>query len=137
LFCGFYWKSFPAWHGKANLKCHTALSAAVFIVITFAEDAKTGVKNEVETSVVLTIKYRSLTSRNIRAHAPPLIFWPHSCMFTEKKRSNFLEFNYLKCNLLVRGFIQKFLDWVDNEISNSNNKHSLRSNTKGYGDKTH
>jgi hypothetical protein len=31
---------------------------------------------------------------------------------------------------------QKFPDWVDNEI-NKKNKHSLRSNTKGYGDTTH
>jgi hypothetical protein len=36
---------------------------------------------------------------------------------------------------LNRGSIQKFPDWVDNEINN--NKHSLRSNTKGYGGKTH
>jgi hypothetical protein len=36
----------------------------------------------------------------------------------------------------IRGFIQKYPDWVDNEISNKN-KHSLRSNTKGYGGKTH
>jgi hypothetical protein len=36
----------------------------------------------------------------------------------------------------IRGCIQKFMDWVDNEINN-NNKHSLRSNTKGYGGKTH
>jgi uncharacterized protein YhjY with autotransporter beta-barrel domain len=38
-----------------------------------------------------------------------------------------------------RGRIQKFPDWVDNEINNNNNnnKHSLRSKTKGYGDKTH
>jgi len=28
-----------------------------------------------------------------------------------------------------------FLDYVDNEINN--NKHSLGSNTKGYGGKTH
>jgi len=34
----------------------------------------------------------------------------------------------------VRGCIQKFPDWVDNEI---NNKRSLRSNTKRYGGKTH
>jgi hypothetical protein len=34
----------------------------------------------------------------------------------------------------VRGCIQKFPDWVNNEI---NNKHSLRSNTKGYDGKTH
>jgi hypothetical protein len=35
----------------------------------------------------------------------------------------------------IRGCIQKFPDWVDNEINNNNNKHSLRSNTKGYGGK--
>jgi hypothetical protein len=35
----------------------------------------------------------------------------------------------------VRGYIQKFPNWVVNEINN--NKHSLRSNTKGYGGKTH
>jgi hypothetical protein len=37
----------------------------------------------------------------------------------------------------VRRCIQKFPDWVDKEIYAYNNKHSLRSNTKGYGDKTH
>jgi hypothetical protein len=39
----------------------------------------------------------------------------------------------------VRGCIQKFADWVDNEINNNNNnnEHSLRSNTNGYGGKTH
>jgi hypothetical protein len=45
----------------------------------------------------------------------------------------------LKPNFLpvyIQGRIQKFLDWVDNEINN-NNKHLLRSNTKGYGGKTH
>jgi hypothetical protein len=36
----------------------------------------------------------------------------------------------------LRGCIQKFPDWVDNEINN-NNKHSFRSNKKGYGGKTH
>jgi hypothetical protein len=35
----------------------------------------------------------------------------------------------------VQECIQKFPDSVDNEIDN-NNKHSLRSNTKGYGGKT-
>jgi hypothetical protein len=34
-----------------------------------------------------------------------------------------------------RGCIQKFQDWVDNEINS--NKHLLRSNTKVYGGKTH
>jgi hypothetical protein len=33
--------------------------------------------------------------------------------------------------------IQKFPDWVDNEIYAYNNKHSWRSYTKGYGGKTH
>jgi hypothetical protein len=37
--------------------------------------------------------------------------------------------------LIIPGCIQKFPDWVDNEMYN--NKHSLRSNTKGYGGKTH
>jgi hypothetical protein len=37
----------------------------------------------------------------------------------------------------IRGCIQKFPDWVDNEISAYNNKHWLRSNTKGYVDKSH
>jgi hypothetical protein len=34
----------------------------------------------------------------------------------------------------IRGYIQKFPDWVDKEVNN--NKHSLRRNTKGYGGKT-
>jgi hypothetical protein len=44
----------------------------------------------------------------------------------------------------LRDYIQKFPGWVDNEINNNNNdddddddKHLLRSNTKGYGGKTH
>jgi hypothetical protein len=37
----------------------------------------------------------------------------------------------------IRGCMQKFPDWVDNEIYAYNNKHSLRSNTNGYGGKTH
>jgi len=36
-----------------------------------------------------------------------------------------------------RGCIRKFPDCVYNEIYAYNNKHSLRSNTKAYGDKTH
>jgi hypothetical protein len=49
--------------------------------------------------------------------------------------------------ITIRGCIQKFPDWVDNEIkndddennnnNNNNIKHALRSNTKGYGGKTH
>jgi hypothetical protein len=38
---------------------------------------------------------------------------------------------------MARVCIQKFLDWVDKEIYAYNNKQSLRSNTKGYGGKTH
>jgi hypothetical protein len=37
----------------------------------------------------------------------------------------------------TRGCIQKFSNCVDNEIYAYNNKHSLRSNIKGYGGKTH
>jgi hypothetical protein len=37
----------------------------------------------------------------------------------------------------IWGYIQKFPDWVNNEIYAYNNKNSLRSNTKGYGGKTH
>jgi hypothetical protein len=37
----------------------------------------------------------------------------------------------------VRECIQKFPDWVDNEIYAYNKKHSLRRNAKGYGGKTH
>jgi hypothetical protein len=44
--------------------------------------------------------------------------------------------NYLlHVHFNIRGCIQKFPVWVDNEINN--NKSSLRSNTKGYGVKTH
>jgi hypothetical protein len=39
--------------------------------------------------------------------------------------------------LHVRGCVQKFPDWVDNEIYAYLWYYSLRSNTKGYGDKTY
>jgi hypothetical protein len=42
----------------------------------------------------------------------------------------------LPASFSIRGCIQKFPDWVDNEINNNQNKHSLRNNTKGYGCKT-
>jgi hypothetical protein len=32
----------------------------------------------------------------------------------------------------VRGGIQKYPDWVDNEIYSNNNKHSLKNNTECY-----
>jgi hypothetical protein len=37
----------------------------------------------------------------------------------------------------IRVCIQKFPDWIDNELKNNNNQHSLKSNTKDYGGKTH
>jgi hypothetical protein len=49
---------------------------------------------------------------------------------------------YTEYKVHIREYIQKFPDWVDNDINNNNNnnnnnKHLLRRNTKGYGDKTH
>jgi hypothetical protein len=46
-----------------------------------------------------------------------------------------VHYSVRKIPIQIRGCIQKFPDWVDNEINN--NKHLLRSNTKGYGGKTH
>jgi hypothetical protein len=37
----------------------------------------------------------------------------------------------------MRGCIQKFPDSIYKEIISSNDKHSLRSNRKGYGGKIH
>jgi hypothetical protein len=53
----------------------------------------------------------------------------------ENKRVS-LNFSVWKFSV-IRRCIQKFLDWVNNEIYAYNNKHSLRSNTKAYGGKTH
>jgi hypothetical protein len=50
---------------------------------------------------------------------------------TSMSRSN----DQLRVDVNVQEYIQKFPDWVDNEINN--NKHSLRSNTKDYGGRTH
>jgi hypothetical protein len=43
----------------------------------------------------------------------------------------------LKLDYLIRWCIQKFPDWVDNEIYAYNVKHSLRSNTIFFGGKPH
>jgi hypothetical protein len=48
-----------------------------------------------------------------------------------------LESAFLQQNTHRQGCIQMFPDWVDNEIYAYKNKHSLRSNTKVYGGKTH
>jgi hypothetical protein len=63
----------------------------------------------------------SLSSSQYISHR----LWNKILLYSEKHRH---------CSM--RGCIQTFPDWVDNEIDNSN-KHSLRSNTKGYGVKTH
>jgi len=44
---------------------------------------------------------------------------------------------WVKEGNLIPGCIENFPDWVDNEIYAYKSKHSLRSNTKGYGYKTH
>jgi hypothetical protein len=46
-----------------------------------------------------------------------------------------LSFKAAPPPVYIWGCNQKFPDWVYNEINN--NKHSLRSNTKGYGGKIH
>jgi hypothetical protein len=38
--------------------------------------------------------------------------------------------------ITYEGVSKSFRNWVGNRINN-NNKHSLKSNTKGYGCKTH
>jgi hypothetical protein len=69
----------------------------------------------------------------------------HSCVSSYSLRALyyygidvlFLFLNKLwKLSSHLRGCIQTFPDWVDNEINN-NNKYSLRNNTKSYGGKTH
>jgi hypothetical protein len=66
--------------------------------------------------------------------------WFHCYNHTIHRNRHSSRLSYSKHFLLethVRGYIQKIPDWVDNEIYAYNNKHSLRSNTKGYGGKTH
>jgi hypothetical protein len=66
--------------------------------------------------------------------SPCNILFSMSFIITQKLHS-FL--NNLYENMSIRGCIQKFTDWVDNEINNNDNKHSLSSNIKRYGAKTH
>jgi hypothetical protein len=61
---------------------------------------------------------------------PPYVF--NDVAFKDKLHLTSVKF-YVS-QTAVRGCIQKFPDWLDNEI---NNKHSLRSNTEGCGGKTH
>jgi len=69
------------------------------------------------------IRVRSGTRRGAFEHKPCLKVKTHTTIGT------FIIF------VCVRGCIQKFPDWVDNEVNS--NKYSLRSNTRCYGDKTH
>jgi hypothetical protein len=52
-------------------------------------------------------------------------------------RYNSCSNNHLAEWISLRDCIQKFPDRIDNEIDAYNNKHPFRSNTKGYGGKTH
>jgi hypothetical protein len=54
-----------------------------------------------------------------------------------KIRVSFSIWVFRSIPICDRGCIQKFPDWVDNEIYAYNNKHLLGSNTKDYGGKTH
>jgi hypothetical protein len=68
---------------------------------------------------------------------------PHTCIQTHPMTNYFftlwqITFLNIMNGEHVQGCIQTFPNWVDYEINNNNkNKHSLRSNTKGYGGKTH
>jgi hypothetical protein len=53
------------------------------------------------------------------------------------KKLKIIEWKQLRTYVCIRGCIQKFPDWLDNEIYDNINKHSLRSNANGYGSKTH
>jgi len=61
--------------------------------------------------------------KNVWSYTSILPIRLHGMVFSYKQKS------------LLRWCVQKFPHWADNEINN--NKHSLRSNTKGYGGKTH
>jgi hypothetical protein len=58
------------------------------------------------------------------------------CLVTQRD-----NFTHMEASFIVRFEYQhtkvysKFPEWVDNEMNK--NKDSLKSNTKGYGDKTH
>jgi hypothetical protein len=55
------------------------------------------------------------------------------CIDLQVKEKN----THTRTKARARGCIQKFPDWVDNEIYAYLRYYSLRSNTKDYGDKTH
>jgi hypothetical protein len=57
----------------------------------------------------------------------------YSCSSHTVVIMNFL----LKVWMFIWGCIQNFLGWVSNKMYAYNSKHLLRSNTKGYGSKTH
>jgi len=61
------------------------------------------------------------------------------CRWWEKVIENLTQNAHARAHThtYMRGCIQKFPDSVDNETYAYNNKHSLRSNTKDYGGRTH
>jgi len=60
----------------------------------------------------------------------------HRATQQQKQRIRYI-YLFLQTAVEIGECIQKFPDWVDNEIYAYNNEHSLRGNTKGYGGKTH
>jgi hypothetical protein len=68
------------------------------------------------------------------------IFLSHAHAQTERASShkvNVLAVVRTNSNLDIGENTWVYPDWIHNEIYAHNNKHTLRSNTKGYGGKTH
>jgi hypothetical protein len=101
--------------------------------------------------------YESLKMRAITDVNRALVQWLDRRLSVERRSRRNCHFAHNKCHVHVyiwewmhthtymhththkhtRECIEKFPDWVDNEIYAYKNKHSLRSNKKGYGGKTH
>jgi hypothetical protein len=58
------------------------------------------------------------------------VFWRNPTIYFRQRNAN------VKIRFIIWECIQKFSKWVDNEMYAYNNKHSLKSDTKGYGGKT-
>jgi hypothetical protein len=94
-------------------------------------------------SCLIPLKFILILSSNLYLDLPngPFlqVYWQQFC--THSSSSSCQVLSQVTCYDLysshLRGCIHKFPDWVDNEIYAYNNKHSLRSNIKGYGGKTH
>jgi hypothetical protein len=71
----------------------------------------------------------------------PAVF-RRACCIERKLGGPHKQFSLFNDAVSIAEFIwdcsqKKFPDWFDNEINNNKNKHSFRSNKKGYGGKTH